>query len=63
MADWRDEYKEMIADCEYREKKTSNWEKDFLASLQEHLDDQTKVLSAKQIDKLNDIWERVTARG
>ncbi len=41
MADWRDEYKSMIADCEYREKKTSNWEKDFLDSLQEQLDDQT----------------------
>jgi hypothetical protein len=59
MADWKDEYETMIEDCINRSEKLSDWESDFIQSLSEQLDD-GKIPSSKQINKLNDIWERVT---
>ena len=57
--DWRDEYQTMIADCQNRESQLTEWEVNFLSSISDQLDDD-RVLSAKQVDKLNAIWERVT---
>ena len=61
-AHWTDEYREMIDDCSDRESQMSEWECDFIESIDEQLYD-TKSLSAKQIDVLNRIWEKVTKRG
>jgi hypothetical protein len=60
--DWTDEYREQIADCRKRERQLSAWDVDFLASIEERLDDR-RPLSQKQINCLDDIWERVTRRG
>jgi len=60
--DWRDEYRTMIADCRKRERMLSAWDADFLDSIELRLDD-LKPLSAKQIECLEGIWERATAKG
>ena len=60
--DWRTEYRTMIADCRKRDKTLSAWDADFLDSIESRLDDR-KPLSAKQIECLDEIWERATARG
>ena len=57
-----DDCREMIDDCSDRESQMSEWECDFIESIDEQLYD-TKSLSTKQIDVLNRIWEKVTKRG
>lgn len=57
---WADEYLRMLDDCERRESKLNDWERGFVDSLRRQIED-GKTPSAKQLDKLNDIWERVTA--
>lgn len=59
MAKWQDEYLTMLDECRNRESQLSEWESDFIQSIQEQLDDD-RLLSSKQIAKLEDIWERVT---
>lgn len=55
-----DEYAQMIADCEKREGKLSDWERGFIDSLDQQLG-HGKMPTPKQIERLNEIWERVTA--
>ncbi len=62
MSDWRDEYRQLIEDCEKRDSKLSAWDADFLASISERLD-AMKPLSPKQIEVLDGIWERATKNG
>lgn len=62
MADWTDEYRQLIDDCEKRDSKLSAWDVDFLTSISERLD-MKKPLSQKQIDVLDGIWERATKNG
>lgn len=50
---------QMIEDCQNRESKLSSWELEFIQSISERLDD-GKPLSITQINKLNDIWEKIT---
>ena len=57
-----DDYRTMIDDCSDRESQMSEWECDFIESIDEQLYD-TKSLSTKQIDILNRIWEKVAERG
>jgi uncharacterized protein YgfB (UPF0149 family) len=59
---WQDEYAQMIEDCEKRAERLSEWEQSFIDSLSVQLS-RGKVPTAKQIEKLSDIWERATARG
>jgi hypothetical protein len=59
---WAYEYIILLDDCENREERLTDWERGFIDSLR-HQIDAGRFLSAKQIDKLDDIWERVTARG
>ena len=54
-----DEHVQMVTDCENRESKLSDWERSFIDSLRNQLD-RGRTLSAKQIDILNTIWEKVT---
>lgn len=52
----------MIHDCKQRESKLTEWEVNFITSLSEQLDsNDTFALTLKQQEKLDAIWERVTA--
>ncbi len=53
-----DEVWQMIQDCENRESKLTEWEVDFIADITEKVE---YGLTEKQIEKLESIWERVTA--
>ena len=62
MSNWTDEYLQMIYDCEQREGKLSDWERNFLSALRENLErDFPLPLSERQLGKLDEVWERVTA--
>lgn len=52
----------MVDDCESRESRMSEWECSFIDSIRQQLLSGNR-LSAKQLDKLNSIWEQVTERG
>lgn len=54
-----DEVDQMIADCEKREAKLSDWERTFLDSISTLLR-RGVSLTDKQKAKLEAIWERVT---
>ena len=57
-----DDCDQMIEDCENRESRLSPWEATFIDSIQKQKGD-GKRLTDKQIETLNEIWERVTAKG
>lgn len=62
MSDWTTEYRQQIEDCEKRESRLSDWDRTFLDSISGQLA-KGRALSPKQIEKLDEIWERATARG
>lgn len=59
---WAEEYLQLIEDCEARESRLSEWEREFVSSLRSQIE-RGKVPSTKQITSLNETWERVTAKG
>lgn len=61
MATWIDEYLTLVDDCEKRESRLTEWEAGFVDSIRNQLENE-KPLSAKQIETLDKIWERVTSR-
>lgn len=62
MATWVKEYLTLVEDCEERESRLTEWEIDFLDSIRHRLE-KGQPLSTKQIETLDKIWERATARG
>lgn len=56
------EHLEMIEDCEARESRMTEWEVGFIDSIRNQIEN-GKRLSTKQEEKLDRIWESVTARG
>ena len=50
---------QMIADCEKRGDKLSEWEQNFIQSIREQFDRRGSI-SEKQDEILNKIWEKVT---
>ena len=60
--DWKYEYCQQIKDCRKRDKMLSAWDADFLDSIENRLNE-NHTLTAKQIDKLDEIWEKATSRG
>lgn len=58
----KEELSEMIEDCMNRESRLLDWETNFLESIEAQLAEKGE-LSEKQADKLETIWERITARG
>lgn len=62
MSTWADEYMTLLDDCEKRSEKLSDWECEFVDSLQRQLAEGRRP-SAKQIETLDKLWERATARG
>jgi hypothetical protein len=61
-AKWQDEYLRMVSDCEKRESKLTDWERTFIDSVSHWLSHGSQ-LSGNQIERLELIWERVTAKG
>ena len=57
-----DEYLTMLDDCEQREERLTDWERGFVDSLRSQIE-QGRRPSAKQIESLDNCWERATARG
>lgn len=59
---WADEYFRMIEDCEKRESRLSEWERNFIESIRERLAAE-KLLTQKQTETLERIWEQATKQG
>jgi hypothetical protein len=57
-----DEHLQLIEDCEDREDRLTDWERTFIDSVKRALEG-GGALSEKQAEKLESIWERVTAKG
>lgn len=57
-----DEHLTMLDDCEARESRLSDWERTFIDSLRSQIE-AGRTLTTKQIDTLDTIWEKVTAKG
>ena len=57
-----DKYLRMVADCEARESRLTEWEVGFIDSINAVLGYE-QSLSPKQIETLNKIWEHATERG
>lgn len=62
MTNWASEYIQQIEDCEARESRLTEWDAGFLDSIKDQIS-RNKPLSPPQIEKLDEIWERATARG
>ena len=57
-----DEVSQMIADCEARESRLSEWEAGFIDSLSKQIE-RGRDLTEKQDETLNRIWDKVTENG
>lgn len=62
MTTWADEYFTMLDDCEKRESRLTDWERGFVDSLRNQLERDRRP-SAKQIETLDNIWDRATVCG
>ena len=62
MSDWLDEYQTMIEDCRKRDHMLSAWDADFLDSIEGRLGG-NNTLTAKQVEKLEEIWNKATSKG
>lgn len=62
MGDWKQEYLGTIEECEDHDSKLTTWEREFLDSLSTHLAEGREP-TLKQVDKLDQIWTRVTRGG
>lgn len=62
MNDQAREHLTLIEDCEARESRLSEWDASFLDSIKRQIES-SRALTPKQSDKLDEIWERATARG
>lgn len=62
MAHRSSEYLTLIEDCENRSEKLSDWELGFMDSLRRQIEE-GRMPSPKQVEKLDDAWNRVTSKG
>ena len=62
MKTWADEYLTLLADCEAREERLTDWERGFIDSLRRQIEAGRRP-SPKQIESLDKAWERATSRG
>lgn len=62
MTTWADEYLTLLDDCEKRSDRLSDWECQFVDSLQRQLADGRRP-SPRQIETLDNVWEKATSRG
>lgn len=61
-ADWTTPYLQLVSDCEKRESRLTEWERGFIQSIRELLENGIP-LSPKQSEVLDQVWERATERG
>lgn len=52
----------LVEDCIRRESRLSDWERSFVDSISDQLA-RGRSLTAKQIETLEEVWERATAKG
>lgn len=57
-----DEALTLLDDCEARESRLTDWERSFVDSLRSQIE-AGRTLTTKQIDTLDTIWEKATAKG
>lgn len=57
-----DEIATMVSDCEKRESRLSDYERNFIDSVGREIGS-GRSLTKKQADKLEEIWDRATANG
>ena len=62
MTTWADDYLTLLDDCEKREERLTDWERGFVDSLRRQIEHGRRP-SQKQIESLDSMWERATARG
>lgn len=62
MTTWADQYLTMLEDCEKREANLTDWERGFVDSLRRKIENGFRP-SPKQIEALDNVWEKATARG
>lgn len=60
--DWSSVYIQQIEDCERRESRLTEWEASFIDSLRSQIEKGRRP-SDKQVETLDRLWERATARG
>lgn len=62
MTDWTSEYLTLIEDCEKRDTRLTDWERNFVDSLGRQLADGRRP-TPKQIEILERVWDKATERG
>lgn len=62
MTDWTSEYVTLLEDCEKRSERLTDWELNFIESLSNQMIAGRRP-SQKQIETLDNIWEKATRRG
>ncbi len=58
----REDAQTLVEDCEAREGRMTDWEREFVDSVSKALAD-GGPFTVKMSDKLEEVWERVTAKG
>ena len=56
------DHAQLIEDCEHRSERLDDWSVNFIDSISRQLA-AGRQLTANQVEKLDDIWERATAKG
>lgn len=59
---WAEEYLQLIADCEARESRLNAWEREFVSSLRSQIE-RGRAPTPKQVEALDETWQRATAKG
>jgi hypothetical protein len=62
IAQWQHEYRRLVAECYKHPRRLKHADRSFLERLLEDLDNDS-MLAGHQIERLELIWERVTAKG
>lgn len=62
MTTWAEPYITLLDDCEKRSERLNDWECGFVDSLQRQIAEGRRP-TPKQVETLDRIWERATARG
>jgi hypothetical protein len=57
-----EEWAQMVADCEARESRLTDWQREFIQSIGEQLRG-GRALTQKQSDTLDSVWEEATRKG
>lgn len=59
---WQEVYLQQCEDCEKRESRLTEWERNFIDSVRAQIE-QGRRPTPKQIETLDRVWEQATAKG